>query len=52
MALVTETNRAILSLELKAFRGKSTGALFTAGQAFTTTFNTDLVFGNYDPNYS
>ena len=46
--LVTETNQQYYA-GAQAFRGKSTGALFTAGQAFTTTFNTDLVFGNYDP---
>jgi hypothetical protein len=47
MALVTETNQQYYA-GAQAFRGKSTGALFN--QAFTTTFNTDLVFGNYDPN--
>ncbi len=45
--LVTETNQQYYA-GAQAFRGKSTGALFN--QAFTTTFNTDLVFGNYDPN--
>jgi len=47
MALVTETNQQYYA-GAQAFRGKSTGALFN--QAFTTTFDTDLVFGNYDPN--
>jgi hypothetical protein len=31
----------------QGFRGDSGG---TAGQSFTTTFDTDLVFGSYDPN--
>jgi hypothetical protein len=47
MALVTETNQQYYA-GVQPFRGKSTGALFN--QAFPTTFNTDLVFGSYDPN--
>ena len=46
MALVTETNQQYYA-GVQPFRGDSGN---TAGQSFVTTFNTDLVFGSYDPN--
>ena len=46
MSLVTETNQQYYQ-GAQGFRGNSDG---DAGQVFTTTFNTDLVLGNYDPN--
>ena len=46
MSLVTETNQQYYQ-GAQGFRGNSNGG---AGQVFTTTFNTDLVFGSYDPN--
>ena len=46
MSLVTETNQQYYQ-GAQGFRGNSSG---DAGQAFTTTFDTDLVFGSYDPN--
>jgi len=47
MASITETNEQYYQ-GVQAFRGLGSGTL--SGQKFTTTFNTDLVFGNYDPN--
>ncbi len=47
MASITETNEQYYQ-GVQAFRGLGSGTL--SGQRFTTTFNTDLVFGNYDPN--
>ena len=46
MSLVTETNQQYYQ-GAQGFRGNSDG---DAGQVFTTTFNTNLVLGNYDPN--
>ena len=46
MSLVTETNQQYYQ-GAQGFRGNSNG---DAGQVFTTTFDTDLVFGSYDPN--
>lgn len=46
MSLVTETNQQYYQ-GAQGFRGNSNG---DAGQVFTTTFNTDLVLGNYDPS--
>lgn len=46
MSLITETNQQYYQ-GAQGFRGDSGG---TAGQVFITTFNTDLVLGNYDPN--
>ena len=46
MSLITETNQQYYQ-GAQGFRGDSGG---TAGQSFTTTFDTDLVFGSYDPN--
>ncbi len=46
MSVVTETNQQYYQ-GAQGFRGNSDG---DAGQVFTTTFNTDLVLGNYDPN--
>lgn len=46
MTLVTETNQQYYQ-GAQGFRGNSDG---DAGQVFTTTFNTDLVLGSYDPN--
>ena len=46
MSLVTETNQQYYQ-GAQGFRGNSDG---DAGQVFTTTFNTDLVLGNYDPS--
>ena len=46
MALVTETNQQYYA-GVQPFRGDAGN---TAGQSFVTTFNTDLVFGSYDPN--
>jgi hypothetical protein len=46
MSLITETNQQYYQ-GAQGFRGDSGG---TAGQAFTTTFDTNLVFGSYDPN--
>ena len=46
MSLVTETNQQYYQ-GAQGFRGNSDG---DAGQVFTTTFNTDLVLGSYDPN--
>ena len=46
MALVTETNQQYYA-GVQPFRGDAGN---TAGQSFITTFNTDLVFGSYDPN--
>ena len=46
MSLVTETNQQYYQ-GAQGFRGNSNG---DASQAFTTTFDTDLVFGSYDPN--
>jgi len=47
MSLITETNEQYYQ-GVQAFRGAASGTL--DGQTFPTTFNTDLVFGNYDPN--
>lgn len=46
MSLVTETNQQYYQ-GAQGFRGNSNG---DDGQVFTTTFDTDLVFGSYDPN--
>jgi|TARA_R100000030_G_scaffold9366_1_gene6419 hypothetical protein len=46
MALVTETNQQYYA-GAQPFRGDAGN---TANQKFTTTFNTDLVFGSHDPN--
>lgn len=46
MSLVTETNQQYYQ-GAQGFRGNSAG---DAGQTFTTTFDTNLVFGSYDPN--
>lgn len=46
MSLVTETNQQYYQ-GAQGFRGNSDG---DAGQVFTTTFNTDLVLGSYDPS--
>ena len=51
MALVTETNQQYYQ-GAQGFRGDAGN---TTNQKFTTTFNTDLVFGSYnpvDPNYT
>ena len=45
MSQITETNAQYYQGS-QGFRGDVGN---TAGQAFTTTFNTDLVFGSYDP---
>lgn len=45
MTLITETNQQYYQ-GAQGFRGNSAG---DPGQTFTTTFNTDLVFGSYDP---
>ena len=47
MSLVTETNQQYYQ-GAQGFRGTSTAPF--DGQSFTTTFDTDLVFGSYDPN--
>ena len=46
MPLITETNQQYYQ-GAQGFRGNSDG---DAGQVFTTTFNTDLVLGSYDPS--
>ena len=46
MALVTETNQQYYQ-GAQGFRGDAGN---TTNQKFTTTFDTDLVFGSYDPN--
>ena len=46
MSLVTETNQQYYQ-GAQGFRGASIAPF--DGQTFTTTFNTDLVFGSYDP---
>ena len=45
MALITETNQQYYQGS-QGFRGAANGA---AGQEFTTTFDTNLVFGSFDP---
>ena len=45
MSRITETNQQYYQGS-QNFRGNAGN---TAGQTFTTTFNTDLVFGNWDP---
>ena len=45
MALITETNQQYYQ-GAQPFRGDAGDS---AGQTFTTTFDTDLVFGSYDP---
>ena len=47
MSLVTETNQQYYQ-GAQGFRGTSTAPF--DGQSFTTTFDTNLVFGSYDPN--
>ena len=47
MSLITETNQQYYQ-GAQGFRGTSTAPF--DGQSFTTTFDTDLVFGSYDPN--
>jgi len=46
MSQITETNQQYYQGS-QNFRGDAGNTL---GQKFTTTFDTDLVFGNYDPN--
>jgi len=46
MSLITETNEQYYQ-GVQAFRGDNAGS---QNQEFPTTFNTNLVFGNYDPN--
>ena len=46
-SLITETNQQYYQ-GAQGFRGASQAPF--NGQTFTTTFNTDLVFGSYDPN--
>ena len=46
MALLTENNRQYYE-GAQSFTGDAGG---TAGQKFTTTFNTDLIFGNFSKN--
>tara|TARA_R100001594_G_scaffold15084_4_gene31815 strand:+ start:5095 stop:6324 length:1230 start_codon:yes stop_codon:yes gene_type:complete len=46
MSKITETNQQYYQGS-QSFRGDAGN---TAGQTFTTTFDTNLVFGNYDPN--
>ena len=46
MSQITETNQQYYQGS-QNFRGDAGN---TPGQKFTTTFDTDLVFGNYDPN--
>mgnify|MGYP000144418395 CR=1 FL=1 len=46
MSLITETNQQYYQ-GAQGFRGSSTAPF--DGQSFTTTFDTDLVFGSYDP---
>ena len=46
MSQITETNQQYYQGS-QNFRGDAGN---TAGQKFPTTFDTDLVFGNYDPN--
>jgi hypothetical protein len=46
MSQITETNQQYYQGS-QNFRGNGGN---TAGQTFATTFDTDLVFGNYDPN--
>jgi hypothetical protein len=47
MSLITETNQQYYQ-GAQGFRGTSTAPF--DGQSFTTTFDTNLVFGSYDPN--
>ena len=47
MGLITETNEQYYQ-GVQAFRGAASGTL--SGQKFTTTFNTDLIFGSYNPS--
>ena len=46
MSLITETNEQYYQ-GVQAFRGDNAGS---QNQEFTTTFNTNLVLGSYDPN--
>ena len=46
MSLITETNEQYYQ-GVQAFRGDNAGS---PNQEFPTTFNTNLVLGNYDPN--
>jgi len=46
MSLITETNEQYYQ-GVQAFRGDNAGS---QNQEFPTTFNTNLVLGNYDPN--
>jgi hypothetical protein len=47
MGLITENNEQYYQ-GVQAFRGAASGTL--SGQKFTTTFNTDLIFGSYNPS--